>query len=108
MDFLRNNIFYVILIVAVLVIGGAMAYLYVGKIAEYDEQFATRQAIESKIKSKNRPVNPNVVDAQRKMVEAIEEGGKTVKLRSEGLNRKEPMVVQNLSGEMVAAFPLST
>ncbi len=108
MDFLRNNIFYVILIAAVLLIGGAIAYLYVGKTADYDKQFAIRAALESKIKSKKRPVNPKVVEAQRKMVEAIESGGKTVKQRSEGLNRKEPMGIQNLSGEIVPAFPLST
>ncbi len=108
MDFLRNNIFYVILIAVVLLTGGAMAYLYVGKTADYDKQFATRTALESKIKSKKRPVNPKVVEAQRKMVEAIESGGKTVKQRSEGLNRKEPMAIQDLSGQMVPAFPLST
>ncbi len=108
MDFFRNNLFYVILIAAVLLIGGAMAYLYVGMTADYDEQFATRIALEKKIKSKNKPVNPKVVDAQREMVEAIEEGGKAVKQHSEGLNRKEPMAVQNLIGEMVPAFPLST
>ncbi len=108
MDFLRNNIFYVILIVAVLLIGGTMAYIYVGKTAQYDEQFATRKALEGKIKSKKRPVNPKVVDAQRKMVEAIEDGGMKVKQRSEKLNRKDPMAIQSLTGEMVLAFPLST
>ncbi|OQB81875.1 MAG: hypothetical protein BWX88_04176 [Planctomycetes bacterium ADurb.Bin126] len=116
MHFIRENLFLVCVIAAVVVIGGIMVFLEFNAAAEVDGQLAQRRALADSLKklgdqARKQLVNQEVVTAAKQRVEMIRTAAKQVREESLNWNRVKYQVLTREITEgdkkvMIPLFPV--
>ncbi|MCK4276025.1 MAG: hypothetical protein KAX78_05895, partial [Phycisphaerae bacterium] len=111
MGFLRQNLFYVVLIAAVSVGGGGMGFAYLGWSGQWEEKLNEREKADRELNNQSKmvAVNPESVRIEKRRVETIRKAAADIAARSADWNRRAVLQIPGIDEEgnavKVAAFP---
>lgn len=107
MSFIRENMFLLVLLAAVLVVGGTLVALDFSTSDEVEARMDHRKKISDELQSRSKErVNSNMVSAMKINVEEIQRTAKELAAEQTELNHKPYKVIQlPVQGKPVDAFP---
>ncbi len=111
MGFLRQNLFYMVLIAAVSVGGGGMGFVYLGWSGQWEEKLNERRKVVRELdkQSKMEVVNPESVRIEKRRVETIREAAADIATRSAEWNHRAVLQIPGIDKEgnavKIATFP---
>jgi len=111
MEFLRQNVFLLGVIISVLVIGGMLMAMNAGANSEVDRMVNERTELAGSLRTVNRPklVNRRVVAARQQYVEQVRTASEQVRLDSIAWNKRNYDVIElSVEGKNVPAFPINS
>ena len=107
MPFIKQNLFLVILVAVVMVLGGFMVFMSRGIAKDVDGQVVQRnQLVQQVSKIRKNPINQRMVEAHRKAVEQIQASAAGIKQECVDWNLRyfKPLELE-INGQSVPAFP---
>jgi len=111
MEFIKRNLFYLVLVVVLVLAGGGMGFLYFRWKDQLAEQLAARQKVAKELQNQLRgeKISPQLVQAEQAKVEAIRQAAEAVSQVCTQWNQHPVIMIPDIDAEgntqTIPAFP---